>query len=314
MVELASGIDAFYLSAQGTAPPSLFADLEVARSAAEATGLPVDFDLCGYTVKVQSSTWGRYRYCARHELGRLGFTPSNHLPVVRIQPTAVALHALGPAGTALWATNLLDACDIAASLHLSRIDLFSDWHGLDLRASDRRNFVTYSDLVTTHEVDTALSGLSFGKRGANLFARIYDKSRQANDKGHDWWPTVWGAAYDPARQVQRVEFEFRRAGLKQFGVDTPQQGLDLAPALWAYATCQWLSLRVPTADETRSRWPLDRRWERVQPTKLRNNCVPAQCIREGERQGELRTFRKLATGMLSSVAVPLGTVDLADTL
>ena len=29
VVELASGLDALYLSAQGVAPPSLFADLEV---------------------------------------------------------------------------------------------------------------------------------------------------------------------------------------------------------------------------------------------------------------------------------------------
>ena len=92
---------AFYLSAHGKAPPSLFQDLEAARSAAEMANVPVDFDLGGYPVKVQPSAWGRYRYCVTHELARLGFSPSNHLPVVRIQPTAVALHAARPAGTAL---------------------------------------------------------------------------------------------------------------------------------------------------------------------------------------------------------------------
>ncbi len=47
---------------------------------------------------------------------------------------------------------------------------------------------------------------------------------------------------------------------------------------------------------------------------LRERCAPAERIRAGEREGTLRTFRKLATGVLSSMAVPMGTADLPDTL
>jgi hypothetical protein len=43
-------------------------------------------------------------------------------------------------------------------------------------------------------------------------------------------------------------------------------------------------------------------------------CAPAARIKAGERQGELRTLRKLATGVLTSMAVPLGTNDIGDTL
>ncbi|MDP1860123.1 MAG: hypothetical protein Q8K82_15715, partial [Gemmatimonadaceae bacterium] len=100
----------------------MFADLEAARSAADAAALPIDTTLGGYPVKVQPSAWGKYRYCAVHELARIGFTPSEKLPVARFQPTAVALHSLGPAGTVLWARNLLDACGVEASLHVSRLD------------------------------------------------------------------------------------------------------------------------------------------------------------------------------------------------
>ncbi len=70
-----------------------------------------------------------------------------------------------------------------------------------------------------------MSGLSFGKRGAKLYARIYDKSREVNDTGHQWWPEAWGPKYDPDRKVLRVEFELRRAGLVEFGVDTPEDAL-----------------------------------------------------------------------------------------
>lgn len=249
-----------------------------------------------------------------HELARIGFTPSEILPVVRFQPSAVALHSLGPQGTILWAENFLDACGVEASLHVSRLDLHSDWQGVEFFANERQNFVTYSNRRALYEVDDELSGLNFGKRGAALYARIYDKTRECKDKGHDWWPDVWGPAYDPERKVMRVEFEFSREGLTEFGVDTPVDALLKAPELWAYASCSWLSLRVPTGDNTRSRWPVDDRWKLMQASSLAGGCAPAARIRAGVREGQLRTLRKLATGVLSSMAVPMGTSDIGDTL
>lgn len=312
--ELLSGIDAMYLSAQGNAHPSLLADLEATRSQAESTGLPVSADLGGYPVSVQPRAFGKYRYCVKHDLGLLGITPSKRLPVVRFQPSSIALHALGPVGTVLWFRNVLDSVGIDASVHVSRIDLHSDWQGLEIKAKERSNFVTYSNLRALYEVDEEMAGLNFGKRGAALYCRIYNKSREAEKSGHDWWPDVWGPKYDPDRKVLRIEFEFRRTGLKELGVDTPDEAIDRAGALWAYATQSWLSLRVPTEDDTRSRWPVDARWEAVQRSSLAGGCAPAARIREGERQGQLRTYRKLATGVLTSMGVPMGTNDIDDTL
>lgn len=313
-VELLSGIDSLYLSAQGSVPASLLTELDERRIAAEATDSPIDVALGGYPVKVLARAWGKYRYCAVHELARIGFTPSTTLPVVRFQPTAVALHALGPHGTVLWARNFLDACGIDATLNVARLDLHSDWQGIDIKANERVNVVTYSDKRALYEVGEEMSGLTFGKRGGSLLCRIYDKTREFTDKGHDWWPDVWGPKYDPAQKVLRVEFEFSREGLREFAVDTPEDAFDQAPALWAYATCNWLALRTPTDDETRSRWPVDPRWELIQRSTLRGGCAPADRIKAGERQGELRQLRKLATGVLTGMAVPLGTSDIGDTL
>jgi hypothetical protein len=313
-VELRSGIDALYLSAQGDAPAYLLMELAELRLAAEASDAPVDAVLGGYPVKVLPRAFGKYRYCAVHEMARIGITPSNTLPVVRFQPTAVALHAFGAAGTVLWARNFLDACGIEAVLGVSRLDLHSDWQGIEIKANERSNFVTYSERRALYEVGEEMSGLTFGKRGGSLLCRIYDKSREMQDKGHDWWPDVWGSAYDPEQKVMRVEFEFARAGLRDFAVDTPEDAFERAASLWSYGTCKWLSLRVPTADDTRSRWPVDPRWELIERSSLAGGCAPAERIKEGERQGTLRQYRKLATGVLSSMALPMGTDDIGDTL
>lgn len=201
-VELVSGVDALYLSAHGDTPSLLLDDLEALRSSAEATDLPADASLGGYAVKVLARAWGKYRDCAVHELARIGFTPSAKLPAVRFQPTAVALHSLGPQGFVLWARNFLDSCGIEATLHVARLDLHSDWQGIDVRANERVNFVTYSDKRALYEVGEEMSGLTFGKRGGALLCRIHDKTRESKDKGHDWWPEVWGASFDPEQKVQ----------------------------------------------------------------------------------------------------------------
>ncbi len=312
--ELVSGIDALYLSAQGHAPESLFAELAEMRATAEADDAPVYAVLGGYPVKLLPRAFGKYRYCAVHEMARIGFTPSEKLPVVRFQPTALALHSYGPAITVLWARNFLEACGVDAVLGVSRLDLHSDWQGIELKAHERSNFVRYSDRLALYEVGEEMSGLYFGKRGGSLYCRIYDKSRDMKDKGHDWWPDVWGPKYDPEQKVMRVEFEFNREGLRSFGVDTPEDAFERAASLWAYAACKWLTLRVPTDDDTRSRWPVDPRWDLIQKSTLAGGCAPAERIKEGERQGSLRQYRKLATGVLTSMAVPLGTDDVWDTL
>lgn len=314
VVELVSGVDALYLSGRGILPGFLAQELEGLRTEAEAADLPVSAALAGYPVKVQPRAWGKYRYCATHELARFGFTLSENLPVVRVQPTALALHALGPELTVLFVRNFLEAIGLEVVLGVARLDLHADWQGLWIAADERSNVVTYSDRRSLYEVGEELAGLNFGKRGGKLYARIYDKTREMRDKGHDWWPEVWGEKYDARKPVLRVEFEFSREALREFGIDTPEQAFDRSPALWAYATQHWLSLRVPTTDQTRSRWPVDERWTRIQRASLAGGTAPAQRIKEAQRQGDLRTFRKLATGVLSSMAVPMGTHDIADTL
>ncbi|MDW3213117.1 MAG: hypothetical protein R8G01_03910 [Ilumatobacteraceae bacterium] len=314
-VELASGIDALYLSARGTVPQMLLDELEQHRTTAHDTETPVDTTLGGYLVRVLGSGWGKYRYCAQHELARIGITHSERLPAVRIQPTALALHSLGPAQTVLFVRNLLDAAGVVdATLSVSRLDLHSDWQHLPIDADERTSFVTYSDRRALYEVDDQLTGLNFGKRGGAVYARVYDKTRESTDHGHDYWPKLWGPAFDPNLPVIRIEFEFTRDGLREFGVNTPEEAFDMTGALWAYATHQWLTLRIPSGDETRSRWPLDPRWAAVQRSSLVGASIPAERIRAGEHAGTLRKMLPALVGYLTGAALPLGTHDIDDTL
>lgn len=313
-VELTSGIDALYLSGRGELPRSFLDELDRLKTLALDTGEAQDWQLGGYPVSVKAGNLKMYRYAVKHELGLFGFTPSETLPAVRVQPTSAALHSLGPELTVLWAQNVLDAAGLDVTFSVSRLDLHSDWQGLWVDADERRNFVTYSDKRALYEEADELSGLNFGKRGGALYARIYDKTRQAADKGDDWWPDVWGNRYDPEQRVLRVEFEFTRDGLRDFGVNTPDDAFAQVGPLWAYATGKWLSLRLPNSDETRSRWPLDPRWSAIQRATIANNSVPADRIRAGQTAGSLRKLMPALVGYLAGAAVHLGTKDAPSTV
>ena len=204
--ELCSGIDALYLSGIGATPVGLLDELDVSKAEAVESGAPVDSVLGGYPVRVIGTAMGKYRYCVAHELARFGFTPSETLPAVRVQPTSHALHGLGPQGTIAWVRGVLANAGIDVRLQVARLDLHSDWHGLWIEAEERSNFVTYSDRRSLYEVAEDLSGLNFGKRGAPLYARLYDKTREMEAKGDDWWLDVWGSAYRRGERVLRVEF------------------------------------------------------------------------------------------------------------
>lgn len=145
MVELASGVDALYLSGRAELPADLLADLDGARSEAAEEGQARDALLGGYPVRVLPSSWLKYRYCVQHELARIGFTPSTKLPAIRVQATSLAIHALGPETTVLWVRNLLDAAGIDAHLQVARLDLHSDWQGFWIDAEERSNFVSYAN-------------------------------------------------------------------------------------------------------------------------------------------------------------------------
>ena len=129
-------------------------------------------------------------------------------------------------------------------------------------------------------------------------------------KGTDFWPDIWGERYDRALAVHRVEFEFGRQGLREFGVDTPREAIDAAGALWASVTEAWLTYRSPTSDQNRSRWPLAPEWLDVQRASLRGKAAGAERMYEGRRRGRLRKLLPVLNGCMVSFAALVGATGI----
>jgi hypothetical protein len=315
LVELASGVDALYVSGRGVVSPRFLTELEGAKQRAQASDTGVAIDVDGHAATVEPRAFGRYPFLLSTEHGRIGVTDSTSLPALRIQPLAEHLHAVGPRASLAWFEDLAASFTDDLRLSASRLDVFSDWHGLVLDADDRHRFVGRAKRLDTHEDAGALTGFEFGRRKTQtVAARIYDKSLDMKTKGALWWPQVWGDAYEPGRQVVRVEVEFGRKGLTQYGVDTALQALDAAPDLWLTATTDWLSLRAPSGDATRSRWPVDTDWLTIQRPTFAEHAIGLDRVLDGRSQGLLRMLLPGLVGYLASFCALVGASNLDDAL
>ena len=312
--QLASGIDALYLSGHGLVRAETLEELAHQRDLAEAR-LPASLSLGPLSFAVAPHGWGKYRYCLEHPVGRVGVSPSRHLPPLRIQPRSEFLHALGPARAVETFEQLLGAHCIGLGFSVSRADLYVDVTGFPLETAMAGRFVCRGEARRSYETAGRCSGFDFGsRRTGSLYARVYDKLLDVERTGHDWWFEIWGEDHEGDGPVTRVEFEIGRQGLGEFSLDSPAEVLDGAPGLWRYATGEWLTYRSPTADSNRTRWPLAPEWRVVQEAALAGAEGDLERLRARGRAGSLRRLTPGLIGYLVGFAALVGTVDIDDTL
>jgi len=139
--ELASGIDALYLSAFAGTPEWLVERLEDAKLEAEATDSVQPFRFCGEDFELQPYRWMHYPYCLTNGNGRLGVNPKGTIPPYRFQPRAEYLHGIGPSAVAQWFEDLLARHLGIVLPSVSRLDVFADFEGLRFEIADLDRFV-----------------------------------------------------------------------------------------------------------------------------------------------------------------------------
>jgi hypothetical protein len=286
--ELASGVDALYVSGRGEPTAEFLEDLRQSRELADMVRDSLWFRLGGELFDIHPHGWGRYHYLLAGEMGSIGITTSKHLPAVRVQPRSSLLHAIGPQQTVDRFRQLLGGLVEGLSFSVNRVDLYADFQGSELDASVREGFVCRGNSVRVFEDKGRFQGVQLGVRSTKTFsARIYDKTADIAQSGADWWLAVWGDAYDPRLPVFRVELELGRKAITDFGLDTPEEVLAGIGDLWRYGTGEWLTYRTPNRS-ARSRWPLGLEWIAVQQASLAEHTVGIDRVRVGRRNGTVR--------------------------
>lgn len=312
--ELASGIDALYLSGDGTIPTRLFDELEATKEEAKDAGKKIPFLLGIEEFSLSPGSWGKYAFSLDHANGRIGFTRSEKLPRIRVQPRAHFLHGVGVGPAIEWFSETVGKQVAGPQWRVSRIDLFVDVQGWVPTVADRERFVTRSRSVDMHERNNSFTGYTFGsRRGGGISGRAYDKTADVDRTGALYWFDLWGERYRKGEPVFRVEFEFGRSVLRQFGINSPTDALASVGDLWAYGT-EWLSLRDPTSDKTKSRWPLSPDWLAIANASLRCRRIGAARAKQRLQQGSIKKMMPGLCGSMAKFGALADTVDLPSTL
>ncbi|GAA0203672.1 hypothetical protein GCM10008944_21820 [Cytobacillus oceanisediminis] len=319
VVVLSSGVDALYLTGKGSVPFDLVEVLTAERersSAARAAGLEaMPLTLGHHEAVVGWGGWDNYRFRldfpGRAVVGLV--TSGDAFPDVRIQPRAEFLHGEGPQAVLAWVYDLAETLGLTVAWKVSRIDLCADLQGLELTAESRWDFVCKGKRRKTYEDGDDLETLYFGS-GKPILARVYDKTKESASRGTDWWKDVWGTAYRRDEPVWRVEFQVMRAYLKDVGLSSPESVLEAADRLWSKLSSTWLTLRVPSEDTNRSRWPIAPAWEVVQSATFQTSAAGPELVRAGQQRGDLRKLTPQVVGYLSGLAALTGARDVPDLL
>jgi hypothetical protein len=150
----------------------------------------------------------------------------------------------------------VDLC-VDVQMELPKIDLSKD---AVTRAKGKIDYYEPCEHYVNGRKDT---GYKYGS--GKLSARIYDKSVEIIKTQKKWFESIWLTnGWDGKSKVTRIEFQARRGLLKEMSVDNFASLCDRRADLWRYYTNDWLTIRTPTSDSHKHRWPIAEWWQVVQ--------------------------------------------------
>jgi hypothetical protein len=84
--------------------------------------------------------------------------------------------------------------------------------------------------------------------------------------------------------------------------------------LWRYATEEFLTFRIETEDETRSRWPIDPRWHALQRASMLQHSIGVERMHERRGEASLDWWMPRVRGSLVAIGALHGAETLEEVL
>lgn len=266
---LRTGVDSLYLSYAGELKPEVEELLENLKQCAQSND-PLEraeaiYCLADHRFEVKGNGARHYPFVLQDGVFHLQLSraAASSMPMIYAQIGSEALTRTGVEYTEIALHNL--ASVVGSKLKpatVSRVDLCVDFvTDCDLSTIPRSAWVNRAVKHSTYEDRGRFSGLTFGMGGA-LSARLYDKTLEILRSNKTYLYEIWrGAGWNGESPVWRLEYQFGRQSLHDFGISAVGDLLTRRADLWAYAM-HWLRLVVPsTTDKSKDRWPNHPLWD-----------------------------------------------------
>lgn len=266
---LQTGVDSLYLSYSGELNSEVELTLESLKRMAQSED-PQDragavYPLCDHRFEVKDKGKGRYPFVLQDGLFHLQIAraAATSLPMLYVQISSEALTRTGAKYTETALNNIASVLGrILRPATVSRADLCVDFvTNCDLSAFPRKAWINRAMKRSAYEDRGRFSGLTFGMGGA-LSARLYDKTLEILRSKKTYLYPIWEeSGWDGESPVWRLEYQFGRQSLHEFGIRSVRDLLDRRADLWAYAM-KWLRLVIPSStDKSKDRWPNHPLWD-----------------------------------------------------
>lgn len=261
------GVDTLEATFRGDLEFFFMKELIAKKMQAQKSGLE-PLRVCGEELFVKPQGMRLWSHLVTNEDFMFFLSHAANMPPMLVKLTAQGLATRGV--EELWSK----AKEIASEAelnprNLTRIDVAVDFQGWTPGWDEMQHVICTSNFRPVYPNCGAPETFQFGK--GDVVLRLYKKSKEVADTKKAWWHPVWQlCGYDPMQPVWRVEVQLRGAVLAELGMRDPDTALENINGLFRFGL-DWCSLRIPTEDSNKSRWPGHPAW-----TQLRDAFEPTR--------------------------------------
>lgn len=308
---LRTGVDSLYLSYPGQLSKTWEARLRdlklTAQSSEPSEAATAQVQIGEHLFEVLDRGSQRYAYTLADNCFRFQIASSeaHSLPLAHVHIASELLTLQGPAHAEIAARFVANTLGLVnGDPKVSRLDLCVDVAtDFPMDSWNADAWVTRAHRIDPHYVQGHFTGWSVGS-GGDMVCRLYDKTRELERNPREYLTVHWrDAGWTGDLPVWRLEFQFRRAVLKEMGISSPDELPRLFGGLWAYGLTEWLRLTVPVPlDQTRSRWPTHPLWSAFAAVDWNSPSVPLVRVRTERLPRDDYLFRNGLAGLTSFMA------------
>lgn len=291
-------LDWFEHSFKGEVDATVYESLVSLKERAQAYDTPQPIMAGVLEMMVLPKAFGFWSFVLKHPEFDIRISPNAG---VSDASASIRLSAFGLTNTdptELWdrACFCLSTLGTYEPLTLSRVDVAADFQGWEPTSAEMSSVVCRASYRATHGTESAVQTFVFGK-GA-VVMRLYNKTDEIAESKKQWMKDAWSMTgrFDYSLPVWRVEVQLRRHALKELGFNTADRALDDPGALLDYGL-KWANLRVPTGDETKTRWPEDPRW-----TVLRESVFGGVPLDRNPKLSQLMSLERATSQYVGAIA------------
>lgn len=302
---LRCGVDTLEATFAGELSEEIVTELKRRKEDAIAHCVPNELLLGGKVFYLSPKGGGFWPYMLRNDEMIIQLGTAKNIPAMKVHLLSRGLAEVGV--QKLWAQARQIAEELGLTfLNCTRLDVALDYQGDFFTFEEMLNVVCPSPFRPVYPNTVDPETFQFGK--GDMVLRNYNKSAEIEANNKQWWKFVWRLyeGYVEGQPVYRIEVQMRGKVLRELGFHSVEQLIDSLPELFAYGL-EWCSLRVPTADSNKSRWPEDLRWTALRtafnPSRSLGRLRPAQAIIEYDKAV------KRMVSLLSYAGVAVGSTD-----